>query len=69
MNPLTLEYALENKFKPIDCVKYFKPDWTDAECDDFLWEHTCFPFSNESMINQLNEHFLTKKYSGGIKIK
>lgn len=58
MEALTLEHALENKFTPIDCVKYFKPEWTDDECDFYLWEFTCFPFSTESMIKQLNEKFL-----------
>ena len=55
MNALTLEYVLENKFTPIDCVKYFKPEWTVEDCDFYLWEFTCFPLSTEIMINQLNE--------------
>ena len=58
MNPLTLKHALENKFTGIDCVRYFKPECSDEECDYLLWSHTCFPFSTEIMINQLNQHFI-----------
>lgn len=36
--PLTLEHATENKFTGIDCIKYFNPDWTDEQCDYYLWE-------------------------------
>ncbi len=57
MKPLTLEYALENKFRPIDCVKYFEPDWTDEECEFYLWEFTCFPLSIKETISQLNKIF------------
>lgn len=39
----------------IELVKYFKPDWSDEECDDYLWGSTCFPFSLEYLVKQLNE--------------
>lgn len=58
MNPITLQHAIDNKFTAVDCVRYFKPDWTDKECDFYLWEHTCFPFSMEVMIEQLNKYFV-----------
>ena len=58
MNPLTIQHAIENKFTGIDCVRYFKPEWSDEECDYHLWSHTCFPFSTEIMINQLKQHFI-----------
>jgi len=58
MKPLTIEYAIENKLSPLDCVKYFNPDWTDEQCEFHIWENTCFPFSNELMIESLNEQFL-----------
>jgi hypothetical protein len=58
MKPLTIEYAIENKLSPTDCVKYFKPNWSEKECSHYLWENTCFPFSNEKMIESLNEQFL-----------
>jgi len=58
MKPLTLQHAIDNKFTAVDCVKYFKPGWTDEECDFHLWEFTCFPFSTEIMINQLNQYFI-----------
>ena len=58
MEALTLEYAIENTLSPTDCVKYFKPDWSDEECSFYLWENTCFPFSNEMMIDELNNKLL-----------
>ena len=58
MKKLTLEYALKNKFTPIDCVKYFNPKWTNELCDFYLWEETCFPLSTETLIKQLNNKFL-----------
>ena len=54
MKELTIEHVIENKLTPICCVKYFNPDWTDEQCDFYLWEFTCFPFSTEDMIKQLN---------------
>lgn len=58
LQPLTLEYAIKNHFSPIDCIKYFKIEWTDEQCDIYLWEFTSFPLSIESMINQLNKKFI-----------
>lgn len=55
MTNLTIEHVIENKLTPIQCVKFFKPDWTDEECDLYVWENTCFPFSSEVFIKQLNE--------------
>mgnify|MGYP003665744766 CR=1 FL=1 len=36
MKKLTLEYTLENKLTPIDCIKYFNPEWSDEHCDFYL---------------------------------
>lgn len=58
MTPLSIQHAIDNKFTSVDCVKYFNPDWTDEECDYYLWSHTCFPFSTEIMIEQLNKYFV-----------
>lgn len=58
MKGLTYEYAKENKFTAIDLVKYFKPDWTDENCHDYIWEQTCYPFDHEMTISQLNNAFL-----------
>jgi hypothetical protein len=64
MKPLTLQHATENDFTPIDCVRYFKHEYTDAECDTILWNFTSYPFTYskglESLINQLNKLFLKK---------
>ena len=57
--PLTVEYAIENKFNSIDCIKYFNPDWSDEDCDFYLWENTAFPFNSpKELIEQLNKVFL-----------
>ena len=56
--PLTEKHAIKNKFSGIDCIKYFKPDWTDEDCDFHLWNETCFPFSTTILIAQLNEEFI-----------
>ncbi len=55
MEDLTVEYAIKNKFTTIDLVKYFKPEWSDEQCDFYLWEKTCYPFSMEATISQLNQ--------------
>ena len=60
MKPLTPEYATENNFTSIDCVKYFKPDWSDEACFDLLMEETCYPFDFKRMIKQLNNKFCIK---------
>jgi hypothetical protein len=53
MQALTIEQA--NQMPYIDWVKHFKPDWTDEQCDFYLWEYTCFPFGFKDVIKQLNE--------------
>jgi len=59
--PLTLQHAIDNKFSYIDCVKHFKPEWTDEQCDHYLWETTAFPLNGaEELIIQLNYNFLKK---------
>ena len=58
IKPLTQHKAIKKGFNAIDCVRYFRPEWTDEQCDYHLWELTCFPFSTEIMIKQLNEYFL-----------
>jgi hypothetical protein len=53
MTELTIEQA--NKMPYIDWVKHFRPEWTDEQCEFYLWELTCFPFHYEETIKQLNE--------------
>jgi len=53
MTELTIDMA--NKMPFIDWVKHFKPDWTDEECEFYLWEYTCFPLHFAETIKQLNE--------------
>lgn len=60
MKKLTIKHALKNDFNFIDCIKYFKPDWTDGRCDHYLWEETCYPFSPKILIEQLNNQFINK---------
>ena len=58
---LTLEKALELNLKWHDCIRYYKPDATDDECEFILWEQTCFPFDHETTLNQI--YGLFKFYS------
>lgn len=53
--PLTIEMVIANIMSANECVKYFRPDWTDEECDYYVWNETCYPFSTEKFIEQLNE--------------
>lgn len=57
MTPLTLEHAVENNMTAADMVWYFDPDLPSVDVDFILWEQTCFPFSDEQTIAQLNEIF------------
>jgi len=56
-NQLILEEAklMDN---PLDLIKHFKPDWTDEQCDFYIWEYTCYPFDLEETVKQLNEQLL-----------
>ena len=59
IEPLTIDYVTENKLYGIDLIKYFNTEWSDEECDFYLWEFTTFPFANiESLIIQLNNKFI-----------
>lgn len=58
--PLTLDFAIKNKYSPIDLIKYFNPNWSDDDCNEYLWNETCYPFSNEILIQDLNKTFLKK---------
>jgi hypothetical protein len=50
---LTIEKAIELKLSATKVVKFYFPDKSDEECDYILWEETCFPFSNEVMMEQI----------------
>lgn len=58
---LTMEYVEKNKLTPVEIIKHFKTEWTDEECDFYLWEFTCFPFSTEILIKDLNRRFMPKQ--------
>lgn len=51
--PLTFE-MVQNKMSAQACIKYYRPDWTDTECDYYIWNETCYPFSTEKFIEQIN---------------
>lgn len=55
---LTIEKAIELKCSAAKVVKYYFPDKSDEECEFILWEETCFPFSNEVMLEQIYEKYL-----------
>jgi len=56
MTELTIDMAKDMTF--IDCVKHFRPQWTDQQCEFYLWEYTCFPLHFAETIKQLNEQLL-----------
>jgi len=61
MKKLTLKYAIENKFTPCDCVKYYYPKATDEFCGFMLWERTCFPMDMKTTLNQLYKEYINDK--------
>lgn len=52
---LTIEQAVEQKLTLIDCVRYYMPGWTAEQCNYYIWNYTCYPFSSEVMMEQLYE--------------
>jgi len=58
MEKLTIQKAIENKFTPIDWVKYYFNDISNESASYILWEETCFPFSAEITLNQLHEYYI-----------
>lgn len=61
--PLTIDMVHANKMTPLDCVKYFRPEWSDQDCDHYLWNLTCYPFNVIRMIEQLNDQLGTDETS------
>lgn len=55
---LTIQKAIELKFSALKIIQYYFPDKSNEECDYILWEETCFPFSNEIMMDQIYELYL-----------
>ena len=53
MTELTISMAKDMDF--VEWVQHFRPEWSEDECVDYLWEHTCFPFGFKDVIKQLNE--------------
>ena len=58
MKPLTREHSIEHNFTAIDLVKHFRPNWTDEDCDLYLWENTSYPFDMDRVIEQLNKQLI-----------
>jgi hypothetical protein len=56
MNKLTIEQAAN--FTPIQCVKYFRPEWSNKECFFFLHQINSFNYSKQALIDLLNERFV-----------
>jgi len=60
MTELTIDMAMDiaNKTSYKDWVKHFRQDWSDEQCEFYIWEHTCFPLHFAETIKQLNEQLL-----------
>jgi hypothetical protein len=54
VKPLVFKDVIRNEMTYFDSIRHFRPDWTDKECHDYLWNMTCYPFSSEMVISQLN---------------
>jgi len=51
-------------FSWIDLFRTYKSDITEKEVDYILWNETCYPFDNETTIEQVKNYFdneLTQK--------
>lgn len=55
---ISIEKAIELKWSAVRVIQFYFPDKSDEECDYILWEETCFPFSNEVMLEQIYEKYL-----------
>jgi hypothetical protein len=58
MTELTLSMAKDMYF--LDWVKHFRPEWTDEQCEFYIWEYTCFPLDYVETIKQLNNQLLNQ---------
>jgi hypothetical protein len=56
--PLTKEDTA-GKMSWAECIRYYRPDWSDEQCDYFLWNETCYPFDGETTLKQINETLST----------
>lgn len=52
---------MENEISWLDYMKTFRPDITEEEAEYILWNETCYPFSDEITIKQLNAFFKTQQ--------
>lgn len=44
-----------------EVIRAFKPDASDEFVDFFLWECTCYPFDNETTLQQIESYFTKKQ--------
>lgn len=61
LQELTFEIARDKKFNWIACVKYYWPEMTDEDADSYLWNETCFPFSDEGTLKQMYNEYIRQK--------
>lgn len=55
---ITIEKAISLRWSAIRVIQYYFPDKSDEECDYLLWAETCFPFSNEIMMEQIYQLYI-----------
>lgn len=56
---LTIEQVY-GKMTWLEVVQYYKPEATEKEAEHILWEHTCYPFSDETTLRQIT-HLLNSE--------
>jgi hypothetical protein len=60
MKPQLTHDEVDGKMTWTEVVRYYKPDATDDEVEYLLWNETCYPFSDESTLKQINRFFNSK---------
>lgn len=55
---ITIEKAISLRWSAIRVIQYYFPDKSDKECYFLLWAETCFPFSNEIMMEQIYQLYI-----------
>ena len=53
---LTME-DVNGKMTWIDVIRHYKSDVTPDEAEYILWNETCYPFSDESTLEQIKSFF------------
>lgn len=51
---------VDGKMTWTEVLKYYWPEMTPLECHYVIWNETCYPFSSEMTLQQINERYETE---------